>query len=139
MAVTAGSVPAFLADFPGTQRLGEPPSLADSGGICAGRDSAGRAHLYPRTAATERSAALEPRPAADVVPRRLFRVIGSGVVAHVSSRRVGDSASADEVGDARNHSRRRALHSVLCDPLPSGEPARSVDVDEDLGIVAGLS
>src|ERR1017187_8628373 len=98
MAVTAGSVHAFLADFPGTQRLGEPPSLADSGGVCAGRDSAGRAHLYPVSAATERSAALEPRPAADVIPRRLLRVIGSGAVAQLSSCRVGDSASADEVG-----------------------------------------
>src|SRR5664280_2870334 len=137
MAVTASSVSAFLADFPGTQRPGGPPSLADSGGVCPGRDSAGRAHFYPRTAATDRGAALEPRPVADVVSRHLLRVVGSGAVAQLSSRRVGDSASANEVGDARYHSRRRALHSVLCGSLPGGESPQSGD--EGLGIVAGLS
>src|ERR1035437_6849553 len=91
MAVTASSVPAFLADFPGTHRLGGPPSLADSGGVCAGRDSAGRAHFYPRTAATERSAALEPRPVADVVSRHLLRVVGSGAVADRKSTRLNSS------------------------------------------------
>src|ERR1039457_7721947 len=100
MAVTASSVPAFLADFPVTQRPGGPPSLAGSGGVCPGRDSAGRAHFYPRTAATDRSAALEPRPVADVVPRHLLPVVGSGAVAQLSSCPVGASASEDEGWEA---------------------------------------
>ncbi len=137
MAVAAGVVPAFFAHVPGTQTPGEPPSLADSGGVCPGRDSAGRTHLCLLPTATERGTALEPGPAADVVSRRLFRVSGSGAVAQLSSCRVGDSAAADEVGDARNHSCRRAVHAVLCHSLPGRKSADSGD--EDFGVVAGVS
>ena len=52
----------FSLIFPERKAPGEAPALADPSGVCAGRDSAGRANLRARSVPAQRGAALEPRP-----------------------------------------------------------------------------
>ena len=126
----------FSLTFPERQPLLNRTALADSRGLCAGRADPGDADRRSAMVAAQRDAALQPRPTANGLSGGLLRGGDVRAVAQLSPCGFSHPATADEVGDARNHSRRRSVHAVLRHSLPVRR--RAYDWHAGVGAVAGV-
>src|SRR5271170_6136000 len=102
MAPATGAVPALCAYFPGAAAVCRQAPVVDSGALCAGSDSVGRADLGAEILGTERAFAVEFEPRALAPLDDLFRLGSGRFVAQLPAG--GDSASATtaEVDYARD-------------------------------------
>src|ERR1019366_2619083 len=136
MVAAASPVPALFSDVPRNQGSGETPSLAGSGSVCVADGDARFSYHCLGLPSSERIAALEPGPGADVVPGRLLCGCDGSSLANVRAGDLADSASADEVGDPWNVPGSCALHGLLCHSV--FEWQRPGRCDEGFGAIADL-
>ncbi len=130
-----GLVPALRSDFPGETQLRPQTSLGDSADLSAGPAAAEHLPVRAREPASQRDAALEPRPAADGISRGVFRGRRRHSLGQLPAGGHANSAATVEVGDARHHSGDHTVHAVLCHPVPHRIAVN--DGDEGFGVVAG--